>query len=234
MLVSDFSFSIALRGVSVKFGDRVAVQDVSLDIPEGQRVALVGPSGCGKTTLLRALSGNVPSLGTIVRRGRVSVVYQDLKLLPWLTVEENIFISKSTATTTDDNTVRRWIAVAGLDGKLANYPYQLSGGQQQRVSVIRALVQKPDILLLDEPFSALDFVAKRRLIKLIDSIADLAKLTIVVVSHDLDDALSLAKRILVMREGQLVADLENGSPGNAELRRLQAEIRSLFEREMQL
>lgn len=233
MLESDVPLAIALRGVTVRFGERTALSDINLEILAGQRVALVGPSGCGKTTLLRVLSGSIPPCGTVVRQGRVGVVYQDLKLLSWLRVQDNIFIGRNSIPEADTELVRRWITIAGLSDKLAHYPYQLSGGQKQRAAIIRALVQKPDILLLDEPFSAIDFIAKRRLIRLIDSIGDLANLTIVIVSHDLDDALSLGDRILVMNEGRLVADLENPSHSTADLSELQTEIRSMFGKEVQ-
>ena len=233
MLANDAQLAIALRGVTVHFGERIALNDLSLEIPTGQRVALVGPSGCGKTTLMRVLSGSIRASGVVIRQGRVGVVYQDLKLLSWLRVEDNIFIGRKSKTEADTDIVRRWIMIADLNDKLGHYPYQLSGGQKQRAAIIRALVQKPDILLLDEPFSALDFIAKRRIIRLIDSIGDLVKLTIVIVSHDLNDALSLGERILVMNDGRLVADLKNTSAATGDLLELQTEIRSLFGKDAQ-
>ena len=163
----------------------------------------------------------------------MGVVYQDLKLLSWLRVEDNIFIGRDSKTKADIEIVRRWISIAGLNDRLGHYPYQLSGGQKQRTAIIRALAQNPDVLLLDEPFSALDFIAKRKLIRLIESVGALAKLTIVIVSHDLDDALSLAERILVMNKGRLVADLKNNPSTAGDRLELQTQIRSLFGKDAQ-
>jgi sulfonate transport system ATP-binding protein len=232
MQANEHPLAVQFRNVRVEFNGHAALQDINLAILTGERVALVGPSGCGKTTFLRAVSGSIPVSGAVLCNGRVSVVYQDLKLLPWLTVIENILVGQENSRLKEDGRLNHWIQVAGLNEKLLQYPYELSGGQRQRVAIIRSLIQNPDILLLDEPFSALDFLAKQHLIELIDAIGRSATLTIIVVSHDLGDALSLTERVLIMRDARLVEDIRHDPGSGPDNLELEARIRSLFEKDL--
>ncbi|HEV3158273.1 MAG TPA: ATP-binding cassette domain-containing protein [Candidatus Baltobacteraceae bacterium] len=196
---------IEVTNAHVRFGSLAAIDDVSFFIAPGESVAIVGPSGSGKTSLLRLLTGALAGGGVAQVGGRVAIIYQDAKLLPWFTVNANIRLADPTGAC--EEVIRRWVAAAGLGDKLDAYPYELSGGQRQRVAIVRALARNPDVLLLDEPFSALDFVAKRRLRTLISEISEAQKLTTMTVTHDLDDAVRVANRVLVMRQGRLVGDI---------------------------
>ncbi|HMX30568.1 MAG TPA: ATP-binding cassette domain-containing protein, partial [Blastocatellia bacterium] len=162
--MSDVPFQ--LDKVSRSFGSLEVLRELSLTIARGEFVAVVGPSGCGKTTLLNLLSGyDHPSSGVINRDGEVRMVYQQDGLFPWLTVAENIALGlrhlKSEAERTrQTNELLRLIRLESFD---RHYPHQLSGGMRQRVELARALAGQSDILLLDEPFSALDYLTRLRL-----------------------------------------------------------------------
>lgn len=197
--------SLVVRHASMVFGTKAAVKDVSFSVRAGESVAIVGPSGSGKTTLLRLISGALSGTGEIIHGGRLGIVYQDGKLLPWMTVEDNIRLSSAADAIPQ---LDRWLDIAGLKARLRSYPYHLSGGQRQRVALLRALVRMPDILLLDEPFSALDFLAKAKVRDLVQDISSVLGLTLITVTHDLDDALRLANRVLVMNDGSIVGDLD--------------------------
>src|SRR5687767_589764 len=193
--------TIQLEKVCRSFGRVEVLREISLDIHRGEFVAVVGPSGCGKTTLLNLLSGyDRPSSGVISREGHVRMVYQQDGLFPWLTVEENIALGLRQIG--DEKELERQVAeminLIRLKGFENHYPHQLSGGMRQRVELARALAGDSDILLLDEPFSALDYLTRLRMR------AELARLlrerprTVVLVTHDIEEAAQLADRVLVL------------------------------------
>ncbi|HMV84309.1 MAG TPA: ABC transporter ATP-binding protein [Blastocatellia bacterium] len=199
--MSDVPFQ--LDKVSRSFGSLEVLRELSLTIARGEFVAVVGPSGCGKTTLLNLLSGyDHPSSGVINRDGEVRMVYQQDGLFPWLTVAENIALGlrhlKSEAERTrQTNELLRLIRLESFD---RHYPHQLSGGMRQRVELARALAGQSDILLLDEPFSALDYLTRLRLRQELARLLAERPRTVALVTHDIEEAAQLADRILVLSE----------------------------------
>jgi putative spermidine/putrescine transport system ATP-binding protein len=209
---------IALRGVTKRFGASTAVDELSLDIHPGELVALVGGSGCGKTTTLRLIAGfERPDAGDIrfddrvvndippSRRG-VGIVFQSYALFPTMTVAENIAFGLRVARWSQPRIrerVAELVALTHLGGLESRYANQLSGGQQQRVALARALARRPEILLLDEPLSALDAKIRLRLRAEIRKIQQDLGVTTLYVTHDQEEALSLADRLAVMRSGRI-------------------------------
>ncbi|HVY59802.1 MAG TPA: ABC transporter ATP-binding protein [Xanthobacteraceae bacterium] len=186
-----------------------ALAGVSLEVELGEIVAVVGGSGCGKSTLLRLVSGlDRPTHGTVTLDGtqitapheKIGIVFQESRLLPWLSVADNVGFGLNDLSKEErQRRVAAQLERVGLSDKAKVWPRELSGGQAQRVSIARALVTRPEVLLLDEPFSALDAFTRADLQDhLLDLWADL-KPTLVVVTHDVDEAIVLADRIVVMR-----------------------------------
>ncbi len=196
---------IRLRGVSRSWGSVVGLDSVDLDIHAGERVAVIGRSGSGKTTLLRALAGLDTGV-TGELRGAVApaVVFQDPRLLPWRTAVQNVALGLRGADPNGRATAM--LAEVGLQGREGAWPRQLSGGQRQRVALARALVRDPDLLLLDEPFSALDALTR---ISAHDLVVDLWRRhrpALLLVTHDVEEALLLTDRVLLLDGGRLVHD----------------------------
>jgi len=208
--MNDMTFrgsSIHIRNLTRKFGDRAVLQDISLDIPPGQFVSLIGKSGSGKTTLLRALAeldDGVDGDGIIEAPDNRSVLFQDSRLLPWETVIENITIGLRTSDSVAHGT--RALADVGLAGRENAWPNMLSGGEQQRVALARSLVREPELLLADEPFGALDALTRIRMHGLLIELIERHRPTVLLVTHDVDEALVLADRVLVMSEGRIAVD----------------------------
>lgn len=198
-------------------GDRVtvAVSDVSFSVKRGEFVCIVGPSGCGKTTVLRILAGLEEQLSGTVKLHSTTppaMVFQEASVLPWLTVSENIAFPlslKGVARAEKEARVRDMLELTGLTEFATARPHQLSGGMKQRVSVARALVDDREILLMDEPFGALDEQTRLVLQQELLRIWETTGKTVVFITHSVDEALTLADRVLVMspRPGRLVADL---------------------------
>jgi putative spermidine/putrescine transport system ATP-binding protein len=209
---------VSLRRVSKRFGAATAVDELSLDVGPGELVSLVGGSGCGKTTTLRMIAGfEVPDTGQILfedrvvndvppRRRGVGIVFQSYALFPTMTVGENIAFGLRVARwpeATIRERVAEMVTLTGLGGLERRYANQLSGGQQQRVALARALARRPQILLLDEPLSALDAKIRLRLRAEVRKIQQDLGITALYVTHDQEEALSIADRIAVMREGRI-------------------------------
>jgi NitT/TauT family transport system ATP-binding protein len=204
------SQSIELRNVSKSFGEFQALSNVNLHIEEGEFVALVGKSGCGKSTLLRIIAGLLqPSQGSVMVAGQpvtgpsddVGIAFQSSVLLPWRTVEGNIRLQLEISgidRPDTDREVKRLIELTGLKGFEKNRPYELSGGMQQRVSLCRALVHNPSLLLMDEPFGALDAMTREQLNAEIQRVWMETGKTIVLVTHSIIEAVYLADRVVVM------------------------------------
>jgi NitT/TauT family transport system ATP-binding protein len=198
-------------------GEKVsALNTVSLEIPQGDFFCIVGPSGCGKSTLLKILAGiEEPTRGTKEINGKVSMVFQSAGLLPWLSVRENVAfgmkLQKLSAHAMNER-LEKYLQLVGLQDFREKYPRELSGGQRQRVGLARALAVEPEILLMDEPFSALDPMTTEELHTYILKIWDETKKTIVMVSHLLSEAALLADQIGVMKEGKLLNIINVNQP----------------------
>lgn len=184
---------------------KLAVKDVNLKVTQGEFFCLVGPSGCGKSTLLKMIAGiEQPTNGNLGKPANISMVFQSGALLPWLTAEENAAFGLK-MTNTPKHLIKEqaseYLKMVGLSGFNKKYPRELSGGQRQRVGIARALATKPVVLLLDEPFSALDPLTTEELHQDLLKIWQETKITIIMVSHLLEEAILLADRIGVMTEG---------------------------------
>jgi NitT/TauT family transport system ATP-binding protein len=218
--------SIELADISKEFTIRrgesiTALTEVNASIGSGEFVALLGPSGCGKSTLLRIMSGlETPTTGTVTIDGdlpsqlisehRLGFAFQEHALLPWATVAENIALPFRLAKLgVDENRVRDLINLVGLDGFENARPKQLSGGMRQRVAIARSLVLRPDLLLLDEPFGALDEITRRRLNFELARIWGETGVTTVMVTHSVSEALLLADRVIVMgtKPGRIITEV---------------------------
>jgi putative spermidine/putrescine transport system ATP-binding protein len=208
---------LAIKNVSKQFGDSFAVQDFNLEINKGEFVSFLGPSGCGKTTTLRMVAGfETPTAGSIVlddvditdkapNQRNVGMVFQAYALFPNMTVSQNIGfglnIRKEKPAVIAER-VKEMLGLIHLEQHAGKYPYQLSGGQQQRVSLARALAVRPQVLLLDEPLSALDAKIRVSLRSEIRAIQKKLGITAIFVTHDQEEALSISDRIVVMNEGK--------------------------------
>ncbi len=194
---------LRLSHVSRSFGTLPVLQAISLEISSGELVAIVGPSGCGKTTLLNLLSGfDRPSAGVIEHTGQIRMVYQQDGLFPWQTVTENIALGLRDVPLAAERSaqIADLVQLIGLQGFEHHYPHQLSGGMRQRVELARALAGRSDILLMDEPFSALDYLTRLRMRRELARILHERPRTVVLVTHDIEEAAQLADRILVLSE----------------------------------
>ncbi|MDR6820102.1 sulfonate transport system ATP-binding protein [Neorhizobium sp. 2083] len=196
-----------------RFAAKTILDGVDLDIEEGQFVALLGRSGSGKSTFLKALAGldhDVEGTGTLDTPDNLSVVFQDARLLPWRTVIQNVTLGLPGAAGQEAG--RKALAEVGLQGREAAWPNQLSGGEQQRVALARSLVRQPSLLLADEPFGALDALTRLKMHDLLRELCARHRPAVLLVTHDVDEAISLADRILVLDEGRLIEDLRVDLP----------------------
>jgi NitT/TauT family transport system ATP-binding protein len=209
---------VSLEGVRKVFRNgTVALDGVDLAIAKGEFVSLLGPSGCGKSTLLRIIAGLVePSAGTIRGRkaleGRMGFVFQEPTLMPWATVWDNVYLPlrlKGESRTAVSDRIGRTLAAVGLEGFERSYPRELSGGMKMRVSIARALVTSPELLLLDEPFGALDEITRFKLNEDLLELWQAQHWTVVFVTHSVFESAFLSSRVVVMtpRPGRIVADL---------------------------
>jgi len=210
--------SIIVSNVSKRFGDFVAVDDVSFEVPNGALLALLGPSGCGKTTLLRIIAGlEVADRGSVIhhdedvthrapRERRVGFVFQHYALFRHMTIEENIGYGLRVRGVAKEERRQRadeLLKLVRLDGFGNRYPAQLSGGQRQRVALARALAARPRVLLLDEPFGALDAKVRQELRQWIRRLHDEIQVTSVFVTHDQEEAFEVADHVVIMNRGRV-------------------------------
>ena len=220
--------AIEYKNISKSYGSNVVLKDFSLTLEKGEFITIIGSSGCGKTTILKMVNGLIsPDSGDILINGR-SIRNQDLirlrrgigyaiqgsVLFPHMTVEQNIsyvpnLINKKEKQKTR-TAVSKWLQTVGLDEELKErYPSELSGGQQQRVGIARALAASPEILLMDEPFGAVDEITRGQLQIELRQIYEETRITILFVTHDISEALKLGTRVLVMDQGKI---LQYGPP----------------------
>lgn len=216
--------TVRLENISKFFGNFNVIKNVSFDIKKGEFFSLLGPSGCGKTTLLRIIAGfEDPSEGVVylddsnvipipAHKRHVNTVFQNYALFPHLTVFENVAFPlrlKKISESEIRREVAEYLELVKLPSEMSKFPAQLSGGQKQRVSIARALINKPKVLLLDEPLSALDAKLRQHMLIELDSIHDKIGITFIYVTHDQQEALSVSDRVAVMNQGSV---LQIGSP----------------------
>ncbi|MCZ0734304.1 ABC transporter ATP-binding protein [Phreatobacter sp. AB_2022a] len=222
--------TLSLKSLSKTYFDAyagtqvTAVRDVSLDIAEGEFVAIVGPSGCGKSTILNMIAGFIPaSGGEILVGGRLvkgpgpdrGVVFQSFALFPWKTVIDNVGFGpkmRGVPKAERDAIAREYLALAGLTEAAGRYPNELSGGMQQRVGVVRALANEPDVLLMDEPFASVDAQTRMTLQEELTRIWQERRPTVLFITHDVAEAVFLASRVIVLSRGTVKAEVEIDLP----------------------
>ncbi|MEU6300326.1 ABC transporter ATP-binding protein [Streptomyces erythrochromogenes] len=214
------SLAVRLEGLSVRYGAAPVLEKTDLDLPAGSFTALLGPSGCGKSTVLGAVAGFVPpATGRVTAGSRPvrgpgpdrGVVFQHYALFPWRTARGNVeFALKRLGLPRAERRRRALDALAevGLADGTDKYPAQLSGGMQQRVALARALAAEPEVLLMDEPFGALDTLTRTRMQHLLRELWQRRGTTVLFVTHDIDEALALARRVVVLggAPGRVLAD----------------------------
>ena len=215
--------AVEFRHIRMDYGERTVIRDLTLSIEKGEFVTVIGSSGCGKTTLLKManalvtpVSGevfvdgkNIREFDLITLRRNIGYAIQGSVLFPHMTVEKNIAFVPNLLNKRDKErtrrAVRKWMEIVGLEeDMLSRYPNQLSGGQQQRVGIARALAASPDLLLMDEPFGAVDEITRASLQDEILRIHKETGITILFVTHDINEALKLGTKVLVMNEGEVV------------------------------
>ena len=217
--------AVVVRKVVRRFGGRVVLDRLDLTVADDELVVLLGPSGCGKSTLLRLLAGlDYPDSGVVEVPTKRAIVFQGDRLLPWQRTLRNVMIGlhgRDAATR-----ARRALAEVGLADRERAWPKELSGGEAQRVALARALVAEPELVLLDEPFAALDAITRLRMHELVRTLRHQHRAAMLLVTHDVDEAIALANRILVMSNGRmgaphvvdLSADDRDAGPGRDKLR----------------
>ncbi|HAS1029341.1 TPA: aliphatic sulfonates ABC transporter ATP-binding protein [Enterobacter cloacae] len=226
---------LLLNGVTKRYGDKTILNALDLHIPAGQFVAVVGRSGGGKSTLLRLLAGlEAPNGGEILAgttplaniQDDTRMMFQDARLLPWKTVMDNVGLGLKGHWREE---ARQALVAVGLEDRAGDWPAALSGGQKQRVALARALIHRPGLLLLDEPLGALDALTRIEMQDLIASLWQEHGFTVLLVTHDVSEAVAMADRVLLIEEGKIGLDLTVDIPrprrvGSARLAELEAEV----------
>jgi sulfonate transport system ATP-binding protein len=205
--------AVRIRDLHRRYADRPILTGLDLDIAPGEFVALLGRSGSGKTTLLRtlaALDHDVKGSGEVEVPDKISVVFQDARLLPWSRVLDNVILGYEGP----DAHARGQAALAevGIAGRDRAWPTELSGGEAQRAALARSLVWEPELLLLDEPFGALDALTRTRMHGLLREVCAQHQPAVLLITHDVDEAITLADRVLVLEEGRIGLDLSIDLP----------------------
>ncbi|HGS7514944.1 TPA: aliphatic sulfonates ABC transporter ATP-binding protein [Klebsiella quasipneumoniae subsp. quasipneumoniae] len=220
---------LLLNGVTKRYGDNTILNELDLHIPSGQFVAVVGRSGGGKSTLLRLLAGlEKPNAGELLAaiQDDTRMMFQDARLLPWKTVIDNVGLGLKGAWR---DAALQALASVGLESRAQEWPAALSGGQKQRVALARALIHRPRLLLLDEPLGALDALTRLEMQELIVSLWQEHGFTVLLVTHDVSEAVAMADRVLLIEEKKIGLDLNVDIPrprrtGSAKLAELEAEV----------
>ena len=199
--------AVSIKGLNKHFGDVQALDNINLEVGKGEFLSVIGVSGCGKSTLIRIIGGlEQASEGDVTVNGKkvkkpskkIGFVFQDHRLLPWLTASENIKLALDRKEKDQKKIAEKYLALVGLEKFADSYPKQLSGGMAQRVAIARALANQPDILLLDEPFGALDAMTRIKMQQELRKIWENEKITMILITHDIDEAVFLGQRVVVM------------------------------------
>ncbi|MEV6154505.1 ABC transporter ATP-binding protein [Nonomuraea sp. NPDC052129] len=204
-MATDVGELIRVQALTRHYGARTILDGLDLEIAPGEFVALLGQSGSGKSTLLRALAGldgDVAGDGLVEVPAQVSVVFQDARLLPWQRVLDNVILGLNGAAERGRESLRE----VGLAGRERAWPNELSGGEQQRVALARSLVREPRLLLADEPFGALDALTRLKMHGLLRRLVEQHRPAVLLVTHDVDEAIALADRVLVLDQGRIAAE----------------------------
>ena len=213
------STTVSVDNVVRRFGDRAVLNNLSLTLRSSEFVVLLGPSGCGKSTLLRLLAGlDKPDAGSVSVPKARAIVFQADRLLPWQRVLKNVTIGLHQDDA--DERALATLAEVGLADRAKAWPRELSGGEAQRVALARALVADPDLVLLDEPFAALDAITRLRMHDLVRELRRRHNAAMLLVTHDVDEAIALADRVVVMSNGEIGSsyDVKAWTAGREELR----------------
>ncbi len=214
--LTDADSVVRVRALRRAFGTRTILDGIDLDIRRGEFVALLGRSGSGKSTFLRALANldhDVQGSGELRVPEQMSVVFQDARLLPWKRLLDNVTYGLRGGD--PRGRARAALAEVGLAGRESAWPAELSGGEQQRVALARALVRAPRLLLADEPFGALDALTRLRMHGLLQRLCDVHQPAVLLVTHDVDEAIYLAQRVIVLDQGRLSVDVAVDLPSAA-------------------
>ncbi|HDR7915241.1 TPA: ABC transporter ATP-binding protein [Bacillus wiedmannii] len=219
--------TVSIDGVSKYFSKQTGtvqvLEDINFQLEKGDFITIIGPSGCGKSTLLKIVAGLDNKFeGKVVIDGEQIVnpskkqgfIFQEHRLFPWLTVEENIAADLSLKDKYVKDKVKEWVEIVRLDGFEKSYPKEISGGMSQRVAIARALLRNPNVLLLDEPFGALDAFTRSHLQEVLLNIWEQKKTTMIFVTHDIGEAIYLSNRIIIMsaKPGKIHKAIENSLP----------------------
>jgi sulfonate transport system ATP-binding protein len=213
--------AVRIRDLKRTFTLKGVLDGIDLDIAPGEFVALLGRSGSGKSTLLRALAGidhEAEGTGEIALPPKSAVIFQDARLLPWLRVLDNILLGQPAAARAR---ALQALEEVGLTGRENSWPHELSGGEQQRVALARALVRDPALLLADEPFGALDALTRIQMHDLLRRLSARHQPAVLLVTHDIDEALMLADRIVMLDDGRIAAEVQVAGRGDRTLLALQ-------------
>lgn len=213
--------AVRIRDLKRTFTLKGVLNGIDLDIAPGEFVALLGRSGSGKSTLLRALAGidhEAEGTGEIALPPKSAVIFQDARLLPWLRVLDNILLGQPAAARAR---ALQALEEVGLAGRENSWPHELSGGEQQRVALARALVRDPALLLADEPFGALDALTRIQMHDLLRRLSARHQPAVLLVTHDIDEALMLADRIVMLDDGRIAAEVQVAGRGDRTLLALQ-------------
>ncbi len=212
---------IKLEGLRKSFGTHAVLQGIDLDVMPGEFVAIVGRSGCGKSTMLRLIAGlDVPSAGNVFLDGQTShrinptvrMMFQDARLLPWQRVLANVELGLIGSKESDKQTALQVLQQVGLRERAREWPAVLSGGQRQRVALARALASEPRVLLLDEPLGALDALTRIEMQHLLEQLWQEKKFTALLITHDVEEAVVLADRVVLIEDGRIELDFQVSLP----------------------
>lgn len=212
---------LSCQAITVQFGDFQALKNLSFDLPNGSSCAILGRSGSGKTTLLHVIAGLLtPSGGQVSYHSpKIAMVLQSGSLLPWKTVENNLAVALGKPVSQCKDKIFSVLEELEMEKHAQKYPHELSGGERQRVAIARALVTEPDLLLLDEPTSALDAITKELIQHFIAKLHQKHQMTMICVTHDIEEAAFLGEHILILKQGELVNHMSNPLSKDPSIRR---------------